>query len=121
MTKNTLPKSERLCSVKAISTLFDRKSESNFNEFSFPIKVVYNQKSDNEELRQVVFSVAKKAFKKAVDRNTLKRRMKEAYRLNKTLISDNAKHIIFIYVSKKIEDYAQIEKGMIAALKKLGS
>jgi ribonuclease P protein component len=117
--KKTLPKSERLCSVKAISALFDRKSESNFSDFSFPIKIVYNQNAENEGFSQVVFSVSKKGFKKAVDRNTIKRRMKEAYRLHKTYLSEIPKHIIFIYISKKIEDYTQIEKGMIAALKKM--
>jgi ribonuclease P protein component len=66
----------------------------------------------------VLFSVPKRQFKHAVDRNLIRRRMKEAYRLNKTLLS-GAFSIAFIYISKEIEKYEVIEKGMKGALKKM--
>ena len=67
---------------------------------------------------QVLFSVPKRQFKHAVDRNLIRRRMKEAYRLHKQLLTGNF-NIAFIYIGKGIEDYKAIEKGMKSALKKV--
>jgi ribonuclease P protein component len=69
---------------------------------------------------QVLFSVPKRQFKHAVDRNLIRRRMKEAYRLHKQLLTGNFS-IAFIYIGKGIEDYEVIEKGMKSALKKVFS
>ena len=68
---------------------------------------------------QVLFSVPKRQFKHAVDRNLIRRRNKEAYRLHKQLLTGNFT-IAFIYIGKGIEDYKAIEKGMKSALKKVG-
>lgn len=67
---------------------------------------------------QAMFIVPKRQFKKAHDRNKLKRRMREAYRLNKNALyeklnAENKKVIIaFIYVGKKTEEYSLIEKAI---------
>ncbi|UJH93005.1 ribonuclease P protein component [Antarcticibacterium sp. 1MA-6-2] len=67
-------------------------------------------------------SVPKRSFKKAVDRNFLKRLMREAFRKNKYLVDNNLSHkfaFIFIFTGKKIVDYQQVNSGITAVLKQL--
>jgi ribonuclease P protein component len=69
---------------------------------------------------QVLFSVSKRSFKRAVDRNLIRRRIKEAYRLNKSFLANNfPPYIAFIYVAKEILPYQNIEKSIKSVLKKL--
>ncbi len=77
-----------------------------------------NSSTTSQKLTQVLFSVPKRQFKHAVDRNLIRRRMKEAYRLNKSLLSGTFS-IAFIYIGKEIEKYEVIEKGMKSALRKV--
>lgn len=114
--KKTFKKNERLCSSKVINGLFDRKNSANEGVFAYPVRVVC--KASEENSTQVLFSVPKRQFKHAVDRNLIRRRMKEAYRLNKELLA-KPYYISFIYVGKTIEAYPVIEKGMKNCLKKL--
>lgn len=113
-------KEERLCSKKEIDKLF-----SAGNAFLvYPIKVVFTETEFPEKFpAKVAFTVSKKLFKKAVRRNLIKRRMREAYRLNKhLLVSDNfisKKSIFFIYIGKEIHDFKTIEKAMLRSLANL--
>lgn len=74
---------------------------------------------------QAMFVVPKRSFKKAHDRNKLKRRMREAYRLNKApfyemVLSQNKKIILsFLFIGKKIEEYKEIETAVLTHLKKI--
>lgn len=113
-------KEERLCNKRLIDELFHNGSSF----LCYPFKVSWMAASQPQEFpAQVLFSVPKKRFKSAVDRNLLKRRMREAYRLNKqqylySSLQPLDKRIIFSvgYVGKEINDYDLIHKKMLKLL-----
>jgi ribonuclease P protein component len=116
-----LTKNERLHSQKLIKELFDKGSSF----FLYPFKVmVLESDFEDSETNQVLFSVSKKKIKKAVQRNLVKRRMKEAFRLNKQLLASNSnqKRIIgLIYVSSEIATFQVIQsklRKILAAINK---
>lgn len=122
MPEYTFPKNERLCSRKLIGDLFT----SGETFLIYPLKVVFLKTELPAEVQaQIGFSVSKRNFKRAVRRNLLKRRMREAYRLNKPVFYDQlaAKNsfiaLMFVYVGKDIADSASIEKATVLALKKI--
>jgi len=111
----TLTKEERLCNKKLIDGLFHNGSSF----LCYPFKVSWVLNADQQVCAQILFSVSKRRFKKAVDRNLIKRRMREAYRLNKqqqlyAMLNDADKRIVFSlnYIGKRIEPYELIEKKM---------
>jgi ribonuclease P protein component len=108
----TFKKSERLCHVKVIESLFNRNNKLNKSLSAYPLLMIY-QFEEKERLPKVLFSVPKRKFKRAVDRNLLKRRLKEAYRLNKDLISSNqALNVGFIYTGKEILGFEKLQESM---------
>jgi ribonuclease P protein component len=122
MNRNTLGRSERLKSEKAISELF----ETGISLIVQPIRLIYQLKYSTESSPvKVGFVVPKKNFKRAVDRNLLKRRMREAYRLNKQILfkegssSFSGLEIMLIYQGQKAEDFKKISGSIIALLNKL--
>ncbi|WP_044172595.1 ribonuclease P protein component [Flectobacillus major] len=125
--KKTFKKSERLSSKKIIESLFDKGSEQTKSVFLYPFRVSFLEKNTDTpstELPQILISVSKRYFKHAVDRNLIKRRTREAYRLNKQLLLQKntqplPAYIAFVYIAKKIEDYAKIEKAMKGILYKM--
>lgn len=123
MERFTFKKSERLKSRKIIERIFNREGQSFAN---YPILTTWLEtplKSDFPA--KVTFSVSKKKFKKAVQRNRIKRLMREAYRLNKPKfyqsLESNEKQvaIIFIYIAKEELDFKTIEAKMKQSLKRL--
>ncbi|WP_223833721.1 ribonuclease P protein component [Pedobacter riviphilus] len=76
----TFRKEERLCSRKHLDLLF--KNGSSFLLYPFRISYLFVDVPAHVQA-QVVINVPKKRYKRAVDRNLLKRRIREAYRLNK--------------------------------------
>lgn len=116
----TFPKKERLSSKKHIEELF--KNGSSF--YLHPLLVKFRPASDSAEpCHKALFTVPKKNFKKAVHRNLLKRRMREAYRLHKEGIAPGRDgifyHLAFVYLDKSLLPYAQIEEKLKALLQRL--
>ncbi|MEQ9405466.1 MAG: ribonuclease P protein component [Cyclobacteriaceae bacterium] len=116
--KYSFPKREKLTGKKRIEGLF--KTGSSFYLESFRVRY---QEADEESCHQILISVPKKSFKKAVDRNLIKRRIREAYRLNKELINRNERkkffYIAFIYLSKNILTFHEIQDQLIRCLERL--
>ena len=115
MTTFSFSKAERLSSKKSIQELFDKGSSFYLHPFK-----IYFLKTKQSELNQLLISVPKSNFKRAVDRNVLKRRIREGYRLNKSLLSPDKKFLIaYIYSAKEILPSAVIHQKIISSLKKI--
>lgn len=119
-----LPKAERLKSRKQIDALFaEGKSFA-----VFPIRVTYRffANGQNSGL-QIGVSASKRNFKKAVERNRIKRLLREAYRLQKeelqTRVKAAGKHgtVFFLYTDKTIASFDTVKTAMAKCLKKLGA
>ncbi|RAJ17854.1 ribonuclease P protein component [Olleya aquimaris] len=110
----TFNKKEKLKSQKAIEQLFaEGKSVS-----AYPLRMVYIK---NNDTLKVGVSVSKRHFKKAVDRIRVKRLLREAYRLNKTmLIDNNIDHytLMILYISKDMPDFQLVDAKMKTLLSK---
>ncbi len=111
------PKSEKLKSTKTIENLFlEGKTLS-----KFPIKIFFLPK-ENIEANLAAFAVPKRNFKSAVDRNRVKRQLREAYRLNKQMLDEiHGKKfvVLFLYLGKVKPQYAELENAIVKLLKKL--
>lgn len=105
-----LPKSERLCGLKAVGELFQTgKSVS-----AGCLRCKYLLREDGEVSR-IVVSVPKRSFKRAVKRNLLKRRIRESYRRQKALLGPGV-DILFIYTSVEVLSYEVIYADMASLL-----
>lgn len=110
------PKQEKLCSKKAIEATF----AAGKSLYCYPYKVFYlgSKSSENEPFAQAMFVVPKKKFKRAVDRNAIRRKMREVYRLNKHLLEKwciaNGMQVklIFMYIGTTSASFSSHEKAM---------
>ena len=121
---NTFHKEERLCSRKLLDLLF--KNGSSFLLYPFRVSYLFVE-VPHQFPAQVVINVSKKRFKKAVDRNLIKRRTREAYRLQKqellypSLSNNEALLLLSLqFIGKQIYDHSIFGKKLTAVLKKLG-
>ena len=115
------PKAERLKSRKQIDRLFaDGKAFS-----VFPVRTIYQFAPAENGSLQVGVTASKKHFKKAVDRNRIKRLLREAYRLQKEELflqvkaSQNSCVLFFIYTDKTIADFETVKTAMAKSLQRL--
>lgn len=126
MTDFSFPNSEHLKSRKTIAGLFSGGNSVK----GFPIRFQYNIRpieDSNDVNMNVGFVVTKRNFKKAVDRNRIKRQMKEVFRLNRTILNESlqAKNMhldmMVIFINASPSSYQQIQKGMNKGIEKLCS
>ncbi|MDP4187031.1 MAG: ribonuclease P protein component [Bacteroidota bacterium] len=114
----TFTKEERIRGKKSIDSLF----KDGFIVMNYPLKVVWKVEKDNSGNIKAGVSVPKKFFKRAVRRNLIKRRIKESFRLNKPAIKlilgeeKESLSLMFIYISKEIIPYREIEKKVALCL-----
>lgn len=114
---STFPKSEKLCSKIVIGSLFQGGKKVK----KFPMVLLYANQTDFEQ-HKIAFSVPKRNFKKAVDRNRIKRQLREIYRLNKYRIDELTSQklaMFLIYNSNKMPSYQELEKNFMLLLERL--
>lgn len=120
---NRFGKSEKLSSRISIEALF----ASGDSFISYPLRFVYleDKKLVSADQPQVLISVSKRYFKRAVKRNLLKRRMREAYRLNnhlfKSILLQENKSLIFgvLFIGKEVHSFDSIQRKMLVGLENL--
>ena len=131
-----LRKKERLCSKKLIDTLFGTGGSHAMT--AYPLKAVYrlidsktetsvSKETVMESKVQVLVSVPKKQFKRAVKRNRVKRQVREAYRKHKSYVTlrvneltDKQLLIAFIWLSNELIDSVTIEQRVSNLLQRIG-
>ena len=120
--KYTFPKEEHLCRKKLIEELFSKQGSS-FGVY--PLRIVWiPAPAPTTAPPQVLISVSKRTFKRAVDRNRLKRLIREAYRLNKYRLTEQPNgHSIallgIIFTGKEKSPLTLVEKKLISAFHRL--
>ena len=118
--KFSFGKEERLCSRKVIDKLFTEGESF----IVYPLKIVFLKSSvPLKSPVQAAFTVGKRNFKRAVHRNLIKRKIREAYRLNKYLLYE-ALHdlnvaVFVIFIGNSIPDFKQVEDAMKLGIEKL--
>jgi ribonuclease P protein component len=118
--KNTFAKSEKLCSKKVIEELFKTSS----SVFLYPFKLAYLTREEvSTELPKVLVTASKRNFKKAHQRNKVKRKIKEAYRIAKPHYFSSPHQIasIAIIFVAKTDDipFPELQVRMEKAIKRL--
>ncbi len=112
-------KAERLNSKKLMDELF--KKGSSFVLYPFRVYWMKHEQQVPSQM-QILMGASKKNFARAVDRNRVKRLMRESYRKNKNTLTvtlpTNPKNlaVAFLFSDKKLPEYQFVEQKMIAAL-----
>lgn len=108
--RHGLSKKERICSVGAIEVLLRQGKYA----ASGPLRCCFVKREQPLEgdINRIMLSVSKKYFKRAVKRNLMKRRIREAYRLQKELLPADNIDLMFIYSSKELSDFQTISESV---------
>lgn len=112
----TLGKEERLKSNLSIQKLLKQGK----SVYSFPLKIYWDYSPDPDQKypARAAIIVSKRKFRRAVDRNLMKRRLREVYRLNKSILYETLEErhrkiqLIILLLSDEFIPYSQLEKGM---------
>ena len=123
-TAPTFKKEERIVSNLLIETLFEKGNSQSLS--AYPLRAVYLKTEHREGCApvQLLISVPKKKFKHAVDRNRVKRQVREAYRKNKALLESTLDKgqmllIAMIWLSDRHFATNDVEKRVISLLKQM--
>jgi ribonuclease P protein component len=114
-------KTEKLKSRKMLNEIFT--SGKSFSVF--PVKVFYILPETKDKTVNAGVGVSAKNFRKAVERNRIKRLLRECYRLNKLSLhatvesKQKAVAVFFLYIGKEMPDYTMLNEKMQKALTKL--
>lgn len=120
----TLSKEERICSKKLINELFTGNGRS---MTAFPLRVVFMKRTivDDQPRAAMLVSVPKRYFKHAVDRNRVKRQVREAFRRNKSIITQNltddheAVAMAFVWLTDEKFPSSEVENHMVRLLTRI--
>ena len=120
--KNTFPKSEHLKRKKLLDELF----RTGQREFHYPVLAVWKVCELPADVpSQAGFSVSKKFLKRAVDRNRVKRRMREAYRLEKhrlhQVLTETSKQVAVLFITVKTDNtsYEELHRKILVTLQSI--
>ena len=123
-TAPTFSKEERIVSNLLIETLFEKGNSQSLT--AFPLRAVFLKTEQHEGCApvQLLISVPKKRFKHAVDRNRVKRQVREAYRKHKSLLCNTVAEgqmllIAIIWLTDKHFSTADVEKKMVSLMKQM--
>ena len=122
----TFRKQERIVSKQLMETLFDKGDSHSLA--AFPLRAIYTLTDRREGCApvQILISVPKKRFKHAVDRNRVKRQVREAYRQHRQTLSESIADgqqllIAFIWLSDRHCPSQEVEKRVVGILQKIKS
>lgn len=119
----TLGKNERLKSRKQIEQLFSEGKRFTVNPFR--VFFIISDFSASTNLLQFGVGAGAKNFKKAVDRNRIKRLTREAWRLQnyelkeKLIATNRQLNVFFIYTGNELSEFTTVKDKVAVALKKL--
>ncbi len=124
----TLDKEERLCSKLLIDKLFGGNASSSISAWPLRLVFLLTDKSDEADVPvELLVSVSKRYFKRAVKRNRVKRQIREAYRINKSVLIDQmtllpGKKLLMavIWMDDNLHPSSQVEEKMQKLLRRLG-
>ena len=121
MNTSLFRKNERIVSQKQIDELFS--GNGSHSRAAFPVRAIYavGGRKEGAVLAQVLVSVPKRRFHHAVDRNRVKRQIRESYRLNKHILleaipAEKSVSVAFVWLSDKHLPSAEIEKRVRSLL-----
>ena len=120
MKRNTFPLKEHLKSKSAIEQVY----ASGVSVTSFPLRAIFIEqpREVQDPTAAILINVSKKRFRHAVDRNLVKRRIREAYRTSKHTLIDTLQSqgkkiaVAIIYIDNKHNSTAFIKKKMTKLL-----